>query len=89
MSQLKLRIAEQARARAEAENALEDAERALYLSRLTLAEKELERGDLVSARTYLSECAPISGRPDFRDLRWSELWSRCESAPRSSPIAEE
>jgi serine/threonine-protein kinase len=70
------REAEQARARAEAD--LDDAERALYLSRLALADRELERGDRAAARSVLNECIPRPGRPDRRDLRWSELWGRCQ-----------
>jgi serine/threonine protein kinase len=60
-----------------AESALDEAEQALYLSRLTWAQKELEAGNIDAAREWLTRCLPHLARPDRRGPEWSEVWKRC------------
>jgi hypothetical protein len=74
-----MRHRESERAREEAETALNETEQALYLSRVALAEYQLARGDLEAAKAVLLECDPRRGRPDRRDLKWSDLWNRCRT----------
>lgn len=65
--------------RDELEAALGEAEQALHLCRLALAERELARGRPEEARAILSACAPRRRRPDRRDSRWHEIWNRCRA----------
>jgi hypothetical protein len=62
-----------------AEAALEEAEGALYLCRLDLAESRLKANDAAGARAVLVQCAPAPGRPDRREARWNDLWQRCRA----------
>ena len=73
----KAREAEEANLRAE--GLLRDAERSLYLGRIANAERAWSQGDIRAAATILQECKPVPGRPDQRDMRWSELWDLCRT----------
>jgi serine/threonine-protein kinase len=66
----------------QAATALEEAEQALYLTRLQLAQHELERNNLAAARAVLEQCLPAPGRPDRRDPTWLELWQKCQPGDR-------